>query len=228
MQQPTVYDHRNVYDNGGGGGVITELPDVAVNGSLYKNLLPLRTYNNSVFIDSDLILLKSFDAYNPFLLFNGNNFTLSNTDTFEVKFTVRKPSFSGSYNTVFGSVNGYYNNITMDFGNVNDGVKSIFFGVPRSTSPSSWTDGLGIGNLVLTNNKWYTIKAIADENEINLYIEDDDGLKAATPKNKNNLLANSPLQLMGIYRQVNNAFNGQIDLKSSYIKKNGVLVWGME
>jgi hypothetical protein len=207
------------------GGIITELPDVAVNGKLFKNLLPLKSFSKE-YLSRDFILKDDLSYYDPFVLFGGDIFYLSQNDTFEIQFTVRKPSFSGSHNTVFGSVSSFYNNISLDFGNLNNGEISTFFGVPRSTSPNSWTNSLVIHNLSLTTNKWYTIKAVADENEVNLYIEDDDGLKAANPQNKNDLLANSTLQLLGINRYSQNKFNGEIDLKNSFIKKNGTLIWG--
>lgn len=211
---------------GGGGGIITQLPDAAINGNLFKNLLPFCTYQNGVLVDDNLILKNFIDNNNPFLLFQGDNFTLSNNDTFELKFTVRKSTFQSTKNTVFGSVNSYYNNISMDFGNVNNNGKSIFFGVPRSDSPSSWKNPLNITDLQLTENKWYSVEVVADDNKVTLSVVDDVTEKTADVP-KNNLSANSPLQLMGINMNINNAFHGEIDLKNSYIKKNGVLIWGM-
>lgn len=226
----SVYEQPSVYNQGGsGGGVVTELPDAAINGKLYKDLFPICTYSDGDLIDSQLILLSDISYHDPFLIMRGGAFTLSSTDTFEVQFTVRKPSFptGNYYTTVFGSVNNYYNNITMDFGNVYDGNKHCFFGVPRSDSPSAWTTPLSLSDLHLSGNTWYTIKVVCDDSKITLYMTDDEGDKSVYV-NKTNLSANSPLQLKGVNRDSNKRFAGQIDLKKSYIKKNGVLVWGIE
>ena len=223
---PSVYDIPSVYETAG-GGIIAQLPDAAINGKLFKYLLPIYSFNNGLLIDDNLVLKRSISNTDPFILFQGNNFTLSNDDIFDIKFTVRKNSFSGNYNTVFGSVNNFYNNITLDFGNVNDSKKSVFFGVPRSDYPSSWGTPLFINDLSLTQNKWYSVKVVADNSRITLYVEDDIEEKSAFVL-KQNLRANSPLQLMGINRAANNAFNGEIDLKNCYIKKNGVLLWGID
>lgn len=227
QNEHSIYNEPSVYNQGGGGGgIVTELPDAALNGKLYKKLFPIRAYSYGDFIDSQLILLRDISYSYPFLILGGENFTLSSIDTFEVQFTVRKPVFSGSYNTIFGSVNAFYNNISMDFGNVNDSIKSVFFGVPRSNSPSSWSSPLIVKNLMLSVNTWYTIKVVCDDSKITLYITDDEGDKSVYV-NKDYLSANSPLQLMGINCATYNRFDGQIDLKKSYIKKNGVLVWGI-
>lgn len=215
-----VYNSKTVY-NEPGGGVVTDLPDIAINGKIFKNFFPISTYADPDIISSNMIM-KNF--LNTPLLWGGSNFQLSSNDTFVIQFTVSRASFTNQNCTVFGSSTGTYNNLTLDFGDAN---KSVFVGVPRSTSPNSWTDFLVLGALQLTANKFYTVKIICDNSNITLSLNDDNGYKSAT-QNKNNLSANSPIQLFGLNRINTKPLNGLIDLSKSYIKKNGVLIWGIE
>ncbi len=205
---------------------VVSLPDVGINGSAFKCLLPLKSRGMNAFIDEDFILKNDVSSDAPFTLGN-TPFTLTSADNFEIVFTVRSPNFGRELNTIFGSTTDYYNNISIDFANQNQQTSnlSVFIGIPRS-GHSTWYNAIVLSNLALTANKWYTIKVVGINNTITGYITDDNGEQTAAVSN-DNLYANSVLQLRGIRCDSNKRFRGDIDLKKSYIKKNGVLFWGM-
>ena len=203
---------------------VVSLPDVGINGSAFKCLLPLKSYGMNAFIDEDFVLKNDVSSSTPFTLGN-TPFTLTSADSFEVVLTVRSPSFGANYNTVLGSTSNYYNNISIDFANSSSSNLSVFIGIPRS-GHSTWYNAIVLNNLALTANKWYTIKVVGINNTITGYITDDNGDRSAAVSN-DNLYADSVLQLRGVRLDSNKRFRGDIDLKKSYIKKNGVLFWGM-
>lgn len=200
------------------------LPNVGINGSAFKLLLPLKSYGINAFIDEDFVLKNDISSANPFTL-GDTPFTLTSTDNFEIVFTVRNPSFGRELNTILGSTTDYYNNISIDFGNLENSKLSVFIGIPRS-GYSTWNNAIVLNNLALTSNKWYTIKVVGANDTITAYITDDNGERTASVSNSN-LFANSVLQLRGVNHNSIKRYRGDIDLKKSYIKKNGVLFWGM-
>ena len=225
--KPTIYNAPTVYKMGGNGGEISELPDISVNGKIFKNFFPYSTYVDRDNIDSNFVLRNYCTAANPIILFGGSNFQLAENDTFDIQFCVSRPSFSTNYSSVFGSMSYWYDNISMDFGQVTGTIKKLFVGIPRSTSPNTWTDPIIIDDIKVSENIFYKIKVVCNDTNITLSITDDESTKSVST-NKNNLNADSILQLMGLNRNESKKFNGLIDLKSTYIKKNGYLVWGME
>lgn len=227
IYKPSIYKGAGIYKSGAEGGEFSELPDISVNGKIFKNFFPYSTYGDRDNIDSNFILRNSWTASNPIILFGGSNFQLIENDNFEIQFCVSRPSFSTNYSSVFGSMSYWYDNISMDFGQVSGTIKKLFVGIPRSNSPNTWLDPLIIDDIKVSENIFYKIKVVCNDTNITLSITDNESMKSVNT-NKNNLNADSILQLMGLNRNESKKFNGLIDLKSSYIKKNGVLVWGMD
>lgn len=210
------------------------VPDADINGNLFKNMFPLMVMNDGVihtFIDSNMLYQNTNTAYNTKFVLINQNLNISWDKSFEFKFRVSKPSFSNTnYCTVFGASTGnYWEGMALDFGQVNNGDKSAFFGIACAANSSGWAFPLSVPHLALTANKFYDVTAkYTTDFKCTLSVVDDNGLKSNTVYVNSNVSNSGYLRLGGLLTYANNQFNGKIDLKHSYIKINETLVWGCE
>lgn len=209
------------------GGSSAYVPDVLTDEGVFKNFLPIRFFgqsNTKVYFDSDLIYEgNNVDASAPVLV--NCVFAPTIDDTFEIAITFKKNfSYGTSGRCLIGAVNSYYKNFTVEYNGT-----SFFVGIPATGT--NWDSQITL-NATLTVSQWYTVKIRQENRIIEVSCYDDSGnLVASGTKNNYSLISRGffeTFQLGGCYRSSSIKWTGSIDMKKTYIKVNGQVLWGCE
>ena len=206
-----------------GGGISTPVPDVLTNEGIFKNFFPIKRYI-TILVSSDLVYYGiSWDANYPLLI--NCNFAPTIDDSFTIAITFKKDSGYGLNNRcLLGCVNSYYKNFTVEY----DGA-GFFIGIPATGG--DWSSQYFL-NALLSSNQWYTIQITQSSRILNVACYDsNDNLVASGTKDNYSLISSDQfetLQLGGCNRNSTINWNGYIDLKKTYIKLNGLVLWGCE